>query len=210
MLPTDEQSKAIQEMAKLGKTVVQEGGALARCIGKILGTIPEDVVNLIIGDPLAYIRAVNAERLQAKIEKIHQERNVTNKQPVSPSLAIPLIRAAYDESRDELQDLWARLLATAMDPNRSNRVRKAFIDTIQKLDPLDALILNKRFENPGDFSPNGRSFMASYFKVSEQEVEVSVENLVELRCVSYPPVPLRSPNFHMTSYGNELMRACLV
>jgi len=38
-------------------------------------------------------------------------------EPILPSLtvALPLFRGAADESREELQDLWARLLAAAMD-----------------------------------------------------------------------------------------------
>jgi hypothetical protein len=32
-------------------------------------------------------------------------------QEVSPSIAVPIIEAAQDENREELQDLWATLFA---------------------------------------------------------------------------------------------------
>ena len=59
----------------------------------------------------------------------------------TPALALPLISAAIDEDREELKDLWARLLASAMQPGRKNRVRQSFIATLKELDPLDALCL---------------------------------------------------------------------
>ena len=107
---------------------------------EVLGTTPEDVVGLVIGDPLHFVRTAIASKYDERITRLHRNRNVTP-EPVSPSLAIPLLRAAYDESRPELQELWAQLIAAAMDPQRANRVRRSFIDTIQSLDPLDALVL---------------------------------------------------------------------
>ena len=56
-----------------------------------------------------------------KISEILQRRNVQKPEPVSPSLAIPLISAAYDETRPELQQIWAELLAAAMDPKPIRR-----------------------------------------------------------------------------------------
>ena len=56
-------------------------------------------------------------------------------QPVSPSLAVPLVRAAYAEDRPELQKFWAELIAAAMDPRRSSRVRLSFIETLKRFDP---------------------------------------------------------------------------
>jgi hypothetical protein len=90
---------------------------------------PEDAVGLVLGDPLHFVRTVIARTLDQLISKIFERRGVTDTQPVSPSLAIPLLRAAYDESRPELQQLWADLIAAAMDPKRSGRVRLSFIDS---------------------------------------------------------------------------------
>jgi hypothetical protein len=43
---TEEQAKAVQKLADLGTTIVEEGGQLARYIGRVLGTAPEDAVGL--------------------------------------------------------------------------------------------------------------------------------------------------------------------
>jgi hypothetical protein len=136
---TDEQSKAVQKFADLAQPLSGKS-ANSPATWEVLGTTPEDVVGLVIGDPLHFVRTAIASKYDERITRLHRNRNVTP-EPVSPSLAIPLLRAAYDESRPELQELWAQLIAAAMDPQRANRVRRSFIDTIQSLDPLDALVL---------------------------------------------------------------------
>ena len=45
---SDAQAKAIGEVASFGSTVVKEVGQLARYLGRILGTIPEDAVGIVI------------------------------------------------------------------------------------------------------------------------------------------------------------------
>lgn len=52
---------------------------------------------------------------------------------------------AQEESREELAELWARLLANAMDPNM-NSVRQSFIDAVKRMDPLDAVVLRYIYE----------------------------------------------------------------
>ncbi len=207
MLPvTKEQSKAIEKTAEFGTTAIQEVGALARYMGRIIGTIPEDAVGLVLGDPLRAVRTIIAAKIDEQVQKILKDRNVGEPQSVSPSLAIPLLQAAYDESRPELQDLWAKLIAAAMDPTRSNRVRRSFIDTVKKLDPLDVLVLKRRYELNMNPAPSVRDYMVSQFQVSPEEIMVSVDNLVELRCLSSPQ--MNPANFQMTVYGRELVRAC--
>src|SRR5271168_3845121 len=104
---TDEQAKAIQKVADFGTTVVEQGGDLARYVGRVLGTLPHDTVGLVLGDPIHFVRTIIAAQYDVWLTKILDRRGVTDTQPVSPSVAIPLIRAAYDESRPELQQMWA-------------------------------------------------------------------------------------------------------
>jgi hypothetical protein len=53
-------------------------------------------------------------------------------------VALLLLIAAADEDRQELQDLWARLLAAAADPKRTKSFRGAFIDVA-----MDAVVLQQ-------------------------------------------------------------------
>jgi hypothetical protein len=81
---------------------------------------------------------------------------------ISPSIAVPLIEAAADESREELAELWAKLLAAAADPARKGRVRLEFATTLKQMDPLDAKVLETIYIRfPQGFSGNtmvGTSF----------------------------------------------------
>jgi hypothetical protein len=205
-LITDEQAKAVGKLADFGTTVVDETGQLARYVGRVLGTVPEDAVGLVIGDPLRFVRTAIAAQYDALLTRIFRSRNATTR-PVSPSLAIPLLRAAYDESRPELQELWAQLIAAAMDPARSGRVRRSFIDTLQRFDPLDALMLQRLFTiYPGKAIPNERDYLVKELNCSTNEIEISFLNLETLRCV-YRGHP-GTPNFTITPYGHALVRAC--
>jgi hypothetical protein len=130
---------------------------------------------------------------------------------VSPSLAIPLLRAAYDESRPELQELWAQLIAAAMDPQRANKVRRSFIDTVRRLDPLDALILKEL----GVAGGGGRrvfdhrtptDFFTQQLKVSADEIYVSAINLHARGCLT--TTNSDDLSLQLTAYGRELVRAC--
>lgn len=90
---TDSQADAIKASAEFGRTAVEEVGRLARYIGRVLGTVPHDVVGIVIGEPLHFVRTKIAQKLDERVTKIHRDRNVQEAQPVSPSVAIPLLRA---------------------------------------------------------------------------------------------------------------------
>jgi hypothetical protein len=203
---TDEQAKAIQSVATFGTTLVTEGSQLVQYMGRILGTIPHDTVGLVLGDPLGFVRTVIAGQYDMLLTKIFKRRNVTQTQPVSPSLAIPLLRAAYDESRSELQQLWAALIAAAMDPKLSGRVRLSLIELLKRLDPLDARIIQQITVHPLTISQdNPVDHLSKCFDVSRDEVSFSLDHLYELGCLdasqNNSPVP------RVTAKARLLVRA---
>jgi hypothetical protein len=202
---TDKQAVAITGLSEFGKTVVTEAGQLARYMGRVLGTVPEDAVGLVIGDPLHFVRTAIAKTYDVLLNKLFKDRGVKETQAVSPSLAIPLLRAAYDESRPELQQLWAALIAAAMDPTRSGRVRISFIDVVKQLDPLDALVLRARYMTPGALEPDAARYIASTLSVSGDDTYLSFENLRRLGCVD---TNRGLADFFVTAYGKALIRAC--
>ncbi len=202
---TDEQAKAVQSASEFGTTVVKEGSNLARYAGRILGTVPEDAVGLVIGDPLHAVRTLIAGQYDIWLDKIFKRRKTTQIQPVSPSVAIPLMRAAYDESRPELQELWASLIAAAMDPSRASRVRISFIETLKQFDPVDALVLKQRASLTMQLNDNMIVRVSEALNVDKEEVFLSVQNLSRLNCVYYNN---SISAFDLNPYGHALMRAC--
>ena len=202
---TDAQAEAVTALANFGTTVVSQGSLLARYAGRIFGTLPEDMVGLVLGEPIHAARTIIARELDHLVT-MHQERRGFTPQPVSPSVAIPLIQAAYDESRPELQELWAALIAAAMDPARSSRVRLRFIETVKQFDPLDALLLRQVPIEFTNLEPSAAAFFAKALSADVGEVVLSMENLERLGCAKTNDRNLRY--FVATALGRELLRAC--
>jgi hypothetical protein len=135
------------------------------------------------------------------------ERRNAKTEPVSLSVAIPLMRGAYDESRPGLREMWADLIANAMDPERSGRVRLSFIETLKRFDPIDAIVLKARKESPsGSLRPSNAEFISDKLKISLSEIMLSVDNLTVLNCVHF--ANNQRPDFHLTGYGEALLLAC--
>lgn len=183
--PIDENTaKAIEETARFGGKLVDAGSAAGGYLGRTLGSLPESLIGL-IGDQVAYWRARRYHELSADLEKRLADRGVKGVEP-SPTLAIPILEAAVDETRSELKELWERLLANAFDPARTNTVRGSFVDILKKFDPMDALVFEAMATTFDDLKPNARDFVLGKLggTASIEEILVSFENLQTLGCIS--------------------------
>jgi hypothetical protein len=189
-----------------GMTIVEAGHKLAGYLGRVLGTVPDDAVGLVIGDPLRFVRTAIASQYDTLLTTLLVERGVNEPQPVTPALAIPLLRAAYDESRPELQELWARLLAAAMDPARAGSVRQSFIAAISQLDPLDARVLvwMSGFSGPEIINLGDRA--SKELNASQDEIQISFFNLAKVGCISHDAQ--RSQHPILVAFGRKLLSAC--
>src|SRR5580704_5247877 len=85
-------------------------------------------------------RVTGRSRRPRRTEEILRERDVQDVIELSPNMAVALVEGAQEEGREELMELWARLLANAMDPNL-NSVRQSFIEAVKNMDPVDAIVL---------------------------------------------------------------------
>jgi hypothetical protein len=147
---------------------------------KTFGTIPEDLVGLLAGDWLKAIRIRNLARIFDQTRKILRTRGIDVLEPASPCISVPIMISAADESRDELQDIWARLLAAAADPARAKSFRSAFIEAAKKMDPLDAAVLQAAQSSGTPISGEFENACAAQLHVTRDEVSVSVANLQKL------------------------------
>ncbi len=213
-----EGAKAVQEVAKTGRAVVEAGSLFSRFVAKALGTAPEDVVGLAFGDYLKELRIRNADRLARATEEILRDRGVKEPKLIEPKVLIPALEAASETSDETLQGMWVNLLANAMDPTRNVSPRRVFTDTLKEFEPLDAAILlymgklltsEKAKRKEYTFDQDG---LAKRLKVRPTEIDISVENLVKLECIRKQDVTMSrvrimgSPN--LTSLGIELYLAC--
>jgi hypothetical protein len=201
---SDEQAKAVQEVAKFFSKVVDSGGGIGRYLDRVFGRVPDNLVGYLIGDWLAEHRLRRAERLRAETEEIRRQRGTSEQAEVSLSVAIPLIQAAIDEDREGLRQIWARLLAAAMDPARTHLVRLAFIDAVKHMDPLDAAVL-QALQGPthaGKITGALRNSVVEQLGSTPDEFDVSVENLAKLGLVR-----IKHPaEGTITAFGREFLR----
>ena len=174
---------------------------------EILGDLPADLVGILAGDPVKALRAKMLETVWQKTKKTLEDRGVEDRQPPSLKADLPILAAAADETNENLQDLWAKLLAAAMDPSRTRHFRQSFIETIRKMDPTDVIVLHavasqlERWKG----KPFGAAEQKEEFaklEMSTDERSVSVENLIAIRCFTSP-----GGTVVLTSYGRELLKA---
>jgi hypothetical protein len=167
---TDEQAKMIGD-------AIGAGRAAGRYMADILGDLPKDCVGWLFGDRMKVRRAERLAELYHGARKRLEEQGIKDPEPPSLNVALPILIGAADESREELQDLWKRLLAAAMHPRKSRFVRLRFAEAVQRLDPTDALVLDYLQRVSGHFSHSDRSKVAAEIGISVDELLVSMATL---------------------------------
>jgi hypothetical protein len=166
--------------------------------------IAENALGVLGGDWLSEVRARNRAKLKDRTEKILHDRHAEPIDVASPSVITPLLSAAQDESRDELIDIWAALLATALNPKTQSQYRREFTDIAKQLEPLDVLVLTELASLPEDLaSAQSRVVRVSNrLKRPVQEVALSVEALFRLGLTESSHT-----NPRLVVRGIQLMRA---
>lgn len=139
---SDEEGRAVQEMAKAAGQSVEAARDLGGFIAKYIGGPLEQAV-AIWTDKLRYRRWENQITLAEKAKAFLEARGL--KEPtrtIELNLAIPLLEEASLADSEILQDRWATLLANAADAAKPE-VRRAYVTILAELTPFDASILEK-------------------------------------------------------------------
>ena len=208
-----ETAKAVRESAKLGQTVIEAGSDLVKYAGQVLGTVPEDLIGLAIGDRLRIKRFENATQIMRETKARLDTRKVECREEINTKLIAPLLEAVSEESDETLQDMWAQMLANAMDPRSDVSLQRVLIDTLRRFEPIDAVVLDyyATADNPGFTTPNQ---VADSMARRPTECAVSIQRLETLRClddVSRDNVgrPGLDTQYEISALGTELGRACM-
>src|SRR4051794_1725941 len=106
--------KAIEETAKTTGRVLDIVQSMTPAVA--------DAYGFLIGDRISAARERQLDKLSRETKKILYDRNVEETQPLPEQIAIPLLEAAQGETRSELQDVFATMLANAMDPKFASNV----------------------------------------------------------------------------------------
>lgn len=198
----DESAKAAQEVAKATGKAIDAAHDVGRFLGRVFGAVPEDLVGILGGDWLHQKRQENIQIMAEMTEARLRARKVDCLRQVSPNVAISLLKHAADENREELLEVWARLMAAAMDPKRAGVVRQSFVEAVKQLDPLDARILAVIAGPPtGGVHNIERTSIA--VEASQDQIIVSLQNLTRIGCLEQRA---NFSNLALSAMGRELMR----
>lgn len=231
-----ESAKAVQETAKATNNAIDLARDTGGFFNRVFGDLVEDGVG-IIADKVKYYRKARAIELADKVENILISRKSNkNTKAVPPKVAVPLIENATLEEDDELHNLWAALLANAMDPNFSDDINNVHVAILKEIQQLDARILMshyKAFINDSEFTnPSevvyAKKGMEITFNCTVNDVEQSILNLMRLGCLrpgiltgsgivhttkkgeKFPsPIYRGTDQFHLSVLGISLMKAVL-
>jgi hypothetical protein len=201
-----EVAKATGEVAKLGGKAIDAVTSFGGWLNKTVGTIPEDVLGIAGGDWLKEQRKRNLISLQAMTEKKIRDRlNAATLTEPSVSVVLPLLKTAADENRPELQELWAGLLASSFQSDGGQKVRRAFFETLSKMEPADARLFDaftqKKLATPGLWSD--QISVGAQVGITGEDLIVSGDALKVLGLLESGPGGTRS-----TQYGVAFWKAC--
>lgn len=197
--PITETAKAVQEVAKTTGKAIDAGEKFGGFISRyIAGSIEQGMG--IFEDRLKYMRWERQVRLMQRAEQLLKEIGLSQPTRAVPlKLAIPLLEAASLEDDDYLQDLWARLLVNAANAGSHINLQRAYIEILEQITPMEALILQKIYLLPYEDMrhngvelgklPNEAVVGKSDGKVMElpepsAEVQLALSNLSRLGCIS--------------------------
>lgn len=196
-LPEDVVNKALVPAAtEFGKKIVPAGKELGSFVNKIVVNALHPIELMIWG--YDNIKKWLTNDLTCRLKDIPAEKI---KSP-DPRVAVPIIDALrYAGSNETIRDMFANLLASAMNTDLSDHVHPAFVELVKQLDVMDAKILEYLFKNYQSAYINiretdekGYRVRSRYFGMMWLEVgspdalryNVSIENLMRLELIHSP------------------------
>ena len=200
MSEAKEISKAIQESAKLEEKGLEIANKAASFFAKVLKE-PMNEISGMIRDKFRFIRWKRMVQMADEVNKILEEKKITETRAVPPKIALPILEEASLEDDPNLQYLWNHLLTNAMNPNFNDELRYGFVEMIKEITGIEAKLLNEFYEvlrRKGKLRPLSDVFQYSLTKeqimhvlrMSADMYAISVNNLMRMQLFS--PAILKS------------------
>lgn len=189
--------KAIETVPELYddglKSTVQESG-------DILALIPRTIKAALL--PLRqwiaereYKFAETAKLLEKKLEHVDEDKIVTPE----PYVAVPAIQAiSYSMNSEELRNLYANLLARAMNTDTKDLVHPSFVEIIKQMSPIDAKVfmaIMEREANPCinlQYQSDNNSYITIMTNITDlaiapiQVIGLAIDNLIKQNLIEIP------------------------
>jgi len=186
----DEEAKAVQEIAKVTGKGIDLLGEASKSVGRLFG-VAIDHLAAGMGEKVALWRYKNMLKISDEIDSIHKARQIAGKAiPLPIGFALPILDAASLEVEEEVQGLWAGLIANATDPNKAYKPKKVFIEILREMQGLDAVILKTLADidllekcSPISGSLLNAQRLAEEVGADLLDVQISLQSLARSGCV---------------------------
>lgn len=193
MSEIEEVAKAAAEAAKFGTKALDVSEKMTVFLAKVFKEPAEQAAG-IISDKLKFLRWQRQVRMADEVQKILDERGVKETSAIPLKFAVPMLEAASMEEENELQDLWVKLMANAMDPSKNKEIRITYIDILKRLNSTDVKILDffyktlKKdpsvdFAKIANYSLKKEQIMIAT-GLTEDDYYVSIYNLFGTQCLT--------------------------
>lgn len=172
--------------------------------------VAQAAIGLAGGDWLVNSRRRNKARLETETHRVIERLKIDPVEP-APDVANKILEAAFGENREELQDLWAALLAASMDPKRRNDVGSDFIEIAKRLTPLDVRLLKwltgEQIKALQEGSGDAVALLAEGVEATNDQAHVSLDRLKAASLViAWGGDKGRTRLVELTSLGREFLR----
>lgn len=187
-----EQQKTIQ--AAIGLT--EKAGAF---LGRIFGPAADEV-GLAWGERTRLWRFKRLNRAMLEVERMARERELhpDAMKELPFGMAVRVIDALSNEEDDTVQDMWARLMANAIDPESGVTIKKVHVDVLKSMSSAEAILLDLLWTGESARVRNSHEIEAlnqrleeiaqdGWRRIDAEERRVAVQNLVRLRCITIRP-----------------------
>src|SRR5258708_27512228 len=110
----------------------------------MLGPAADEVAEM-WRDQVRVYRYERQVKLLEKVERIAKDAGFTP-QAVPPKILFPLLEGASFEDDENLNDMWAALLANAASPENAEQERPGFISLLRHMAPDEGALLNAIYD----------------------------------------------------------------
>lgn len=197
-----ESAKASQEKWKAAQKLLDLTQDAGKFLKVVFGPASENIGG-ILSDQTRHWRASNIDRLANYWKQRVKERGIDEAalQHLPFGDAFRVIDAASMEDDDNVQQMWADLLANATDPSEAIQIKKVYIDLLKSLSGAEVIFLNflwtaeskKQFKSREEINTFNSEMNAiadeKWRKINGNDRNTAIQNLVRLRCISFRPVP---------------------
>ena len=147
---SDEGAKAIQASAKAASELRPELRGVGHFLAKALGRSTEQA-NGLLGDVLAFARIELSLRFYDRVQRKMDERGMDGPtKKAALAVVFPILQAASVEEEDDIAEMFADLLVNAVDDMAQVSVSKAIVETVRRLSPVEAKVLQAMANAPAD------------------------------------------------------------